>query len=739
MIPISLTLENFASHTRSHLDFTQFNAALLVGAHDGDPDRSNGSGKSSIFAGICYALFGKTKFSAKERIVRRGTSSCSAEFVFQLSDGQYKVIRKLDNRSNISDVTFYRLVDGEWDSKPYTGDTNTITTKNIISKLGVNYDAFVNVIYFQQNDIAGFAAAQTGVRKSILQDILQIGVWEDCQKEAKKERDRLVNERDALVSRINGFGNLEEEKIKNADLIANSRNNIQVVQDQIVEIENQIHENEEEISNIEITISKSGAFNRQRLEEKIELIKNAAAKNKERKELLKQKIKNNNETIVKSNGDIQQLELNIFKLSKDVMAVEGEARKDIENLLIKMSKVDVNLVFESPTIRYKEEVVQQRECLKEQYQNTLNELMLQLRHLLALTPGKECPTCLTDIINVDEIKDKRKEKQDILEKQISEVQADVSEIAKLINEEKLAIQKGKQSYMEIQRYGLMIAKHQTSINEATRHNGEIQEELIRLKEEWETLKDKKNKADTLLEQTGNVDEAQKHLDGFYQVKKSLLGKLENLRKMVIEHSVCLGNLEGYEEELNRRISEKTVLTSQRDVVSADVEAYCALVRIFGKEGIQAIIMENMTDDLRTYANATLQHLSSDPMSINFVTQRQTIDGSWKEDFDINIVIGNEVYDFKDLSGGEQVRVAFALRLALSKILMRRVGSSIKFLLLDEVDQSLDKYGVEVLAQTIRSLTDEFKIVIITHNEHMKEKFDHIITVQKGPNGSVIRQ
>jgi exonuclease SbcC len=126
--------------------------------------------------------------------------------------------------------------------------------------------------------------------------------------------------------------------------------------------------------------------------------------------------------------------------------------------------------------------------------------------------------------------------------------------------------------------------------------------------------------------------------------------------------------------------------------------------------------------------------------IDFVTQSRTEAGSWNETFDITVSGGDRMGDeFKDLSGGEQVRVSIALRLALSKILMRRVGTNIKFLLLDEVDQALDRQGIQALAETLRSLSSKFKIMVITHNDSMKDMFDHIVTVRKGAAGSTVRQ
>ena len=47
--------------------------------------------------------------------------------------------------------------------------------------------------------------------------------------------------------------------------------------------------------------------------------------------------------------------------------------------------------------------------------------------------------------------------------------------------------------------------------------------------------------------------------------------------------------------------------------------------------------------------------------------------------------------------------------------------------------------MDALAEVIHKLSHKLKILIITHNEEMKEKFDNIITVYKQQSGSTIRQ
>ena len=59
------------------------------------------------------------------------------------------------------------------------------------------------------------------------------------------------------------------------------------------------------------------------------------------------------------------------------------------------------------------------------------------------------------------------------------------------------------------------------------------------------------------------------------------------------------------------------------------------------------------------------------------------------------------------------------------------GTKMGFLLLDEVNSPLDRYGVETLfVSVIKSLEERYKIMVITHDESLKEKFDNILEVSK---------
>ena len=111
--------------------------------------------------------------------------------------------------------------------------------------------------------------------------------------------------------------------------------------------------------------------------------------------------------------------------------------------------------------------------------------------------------------------------------------------------------------------------------------------------------------------------------------------------------------------------------------------------------------------------------------------------SIKETLDLEISTSTGTSPFESLSGGEQFRVAFAVRLALSTIQAKRMGGELQLLMLDEVSSSLDKSGLETFAGIIKRLEKNMKILAITHDDALKEYFDTIITVKNTGGDSSI--
>ena len=144
MIPKHLRIKNFLSHDASEIDFSKFDVALILGTYDGEPDQSNGSGKSAIFESIAWALFGKSRHKKKNGVVKWDKRACEVEFEFWLDDDLYRVKRARDKTVDDSDVGFEHWVGTKF--QDISCDTNTATDKKIVKTINVSYDVFVNSV-----------------------------------------------------------------------------------------------------------------------------------------------------------------------------------------------------------------------------------------------------------------------------------------------------------------------------------------------------------------------------------------------------------------------------------------------------------------------------------------------------------------------------------------------------------------------------------------------------------------
>jgi len=170
--------------------------------------------------------------------------------------------------------------------------------------------------------------------------------------------------------------------------------------------------------------------------------------------------------------------------------------------------------------------------------------------------------------------------------------------------------------------------------------------------------------------------------------------------------------------------------------------YDELTVAFGKNGIQALIIETVIPQLQEDANELLGRLTDNRMFLKLQVQegrRERRIGIPSEELDIKISDEVGTRSYETFSGGEAFRINFALRIALSKLLARRSGAPLPILFIDEGFGSQDTAGQDRLREAIQSIQSDFeKIIVITHIEQIKESFPNRIEVTKTSNGSTFR-
>ena len=272
--------------------------------------------------------------------------------------------------------------------------------------------------------------------------------------------------------------------------------------------------------------------------------------------------------------------------------------------------------------------------------------------------------------------------------------------------------------------------------DADRHAlGEAQSNLPGVSESLQTARQ------MLTERQADIDAASKRMDELKQDLESLPSltatlqeaaasseRIESeLRQAEIERGVLQINISRCE----RLEAEIRALEQEHRKLARDKSIYDELTVAFGKNGIQALVIESAIPQLQDDANEILGRVTENRMHL-----RLELDESTSEQLEIRIADELGTRDYLTFSGGEAFRINFALRIALSRLLARRSGAPLPVLFIDEGFGSQDRSGQERLTEAIQSIQDEFeKIIVITHIDQMKEAFPVRIEVRKGERGS----
>lgn len=169
-----------------------------------------------------------------------------------------------------------------------------------------------------------------------------------------------------------------------------------------------------------------------------------------------------------------------------------------------------------------------------------------------------------------------------------------------------------------------------------------------------------------------------------------------------------------------------------------IDDYQAIATATGKDGIQALLIQDILPEIEQEANALLAKLTDNQAQIFIESLRDLKKGGAKETLDINIsdVMGIRPYEM--FSGGEAFRIDFALRIALSKMLARRAGTSLQTLIIDEGFGSQDEEGLAHIMDALYKIQDDFaKVIIVSHLTSMKDQFPVHFYVEKKPSGSTV--
>jgi len=700
MDPQFISIKNFMSHRCTEIDCTQFESALIMGQDHSDPRVSNGVGKTAIFSAIEYALFGTHPTSVLDGIVRDGTDLCQVTFDFELDGTVYRVYRER-RRGKSSDVKlFVRLSDGTWNSKCQR--TATETHNEIQKILKVNAKVFRNSVLFSQNDLDGLASAKSAEdRRCILKDALNLNDYKKFEQLAKDATSALNKDIISCRAVIDSIGDpsvdIEELRLRFDEAKANVVN-IEAQRDKV-----QISLNSKKAELVDRQRSVSSEMSD--TEEKLVDVRT-------KKKRAEQKIKIHTSTKRENNQKLKTLGIKLAKKQAELETLQNSCDDLRSKKSRPFSKVKNTL-----------DEVSKNELNGKAFVGSLEAKANELRK--PIPEGDECPSCMQKVTKEYRSaceKDKKKKLQE-LEKDIADKRNHLKKVTNRKNRLQKELDEINNTVSQISTLEGSIPAKKSEIANDQDYISRIEklnfQTIADLSVQEKSLEELANREETLIDLAKAISDDEVNLK-LIEVQNTIKTLEQALTRLMQEASnantqvgIYTAKIESKTEDLERLQEEEKRLEN----LESDYSLHKQVRKAFSSSGIPTMVIHTILDDLQIEANALLAEL------------KPGHELQFTPDLEIGFRIHGREKEYKQLSGGQKMIMAFSLKIGLSLVIQNRLGVNIKFLGLDEVDQSLDKSAVDHYADIIRKLQDRFKVFVITHNDSLKDKFSNVILVE----------
>jgi len=204
----SLQINNFLTIGAVELTFEQ-GMILVKGENlDNSLTRSNGAGKSNLFAAISWCIFGSTPKgkTADEVINYKAEKDCSVILSFVLDNVTYRIERYRKHKKFKNNIRIF--INDEDKSQHTTKASQTL----IDSIIRIEQDMFNSIIILEQGLKNRFSQLKDTARRETIQNIRNNAIWEKARELNKKELDVARSELSSIESSINSTQHLITSK-----------------------------------------------------------------------------------------------------------------------------------------------------------------------------------------------------------------------------------------------------------------------------------------------------------------------------------------------------------------------------------------------------------------------------------------------------------------------------------------------------------------------------------------------
>lgn len=265
-----------------------------------------------------------------------------------------------------------------------------------------------------------------------------------------------------------------------------------------------------------------------------------------------------------------------------------------------------------------------------------------------------------------------------------------------------------------------------------------QERAAQIKKAVQTLKEQKSELKKNREVEKEVRVLDEEKNRLSTIEKRYNQQVQLLQEKKEKTREDHGRIKTRQEQIDRIEKERKKYQEALEKLAKEIEDYQIIAAAAGRDGIQALLIEEAIPEIEQEANYLLSKLTNNQAHIFIESLRDLKSGGSKETLDINISDPSGIRPYEMFSGGEAFRIDFSLRIAISKLLARRAGTALQTLIIDEGFGSQDEEGLSLIMDALYKVQDDFqKVIVVSHLPSMRDQFPVHLVVEKGPSGSKV--
>jgi len=676
------------------IDFTKYKPGIILieGSKDNNFDKSNGSGKSSVFELINWIMFDDTikgdMSKNKNKIIRIGCAKGIGLLTIQIGTEEISIKKSRSKEGTAINIT----VNGV----PRAIKNPTAGKLFIEQMLGIDFTAWKNSIVLGQNASSLFVEGGSKSKSDLIGSILNFEVIDQCLEYVKK---RFTSNSTKKIESLEADLQASEDILKDNNLDEEeAKLRVSILQQQTNKKRNDIKEKEIKLSEYEKI--KKRIIQQQELLLKINS--------------LKEKIDIEEVSLDSKNAKYKHDMLNIQSYEKQL---EGLNKKKAEQDKLSEYSVDISKKINDIEV---EIAKLSSEILEKQKEN--KKFKDKLANISNVEKCEHCGQKITEACtqafkdNIDRI---------------------VKEALPLISKKKLLESEKEKLNEELEN---LLSKIDSSIQKS------IQAYTVQINNKpfiEKSILDYRSNHKRLIE---SYKEAIEELD--YQVKQIAEEKLVYNKETV---SILKNEISAVESEIGNLVDESAEIEAKLKVCSItrkrikEINSNLTIAKIEHEKNLQALNVF----DTQGFRNLLIQKLSPFIHSkireymLEVNKSDHEILLTFEDKFDTKFLVDGVERDISLFSGGESRLFSIIFNLVLSDIILKN-GKLFEFRIFDEVVDDLDQENTILCLELLRKLAvrNNEQIYVITHSQFAKDvlsaNLSGKITVIKQNNKSVVK-